>query len=92
MIVSGKLGILFNPDTVYAIENSDSKYDVIAENKDYTITIYENLSKTSVENIMKRITFQIECQEIKDDEANEKSPSTDQSTRTQTINKNIYLP
>lgn len=82
MIVSGKLGILFNPDTVYAIENSDSKCDVIAENKDYTITIYENLSKTSVENIMKRITFQIECQEIKDDEAKEKSPSTDQSTRT----------
>lgn len=82
MIVSGELGILFNLDTVYAIENSDSKYDVIAENEDYTITIYENLSKTSVENIMRRITFQIECQEIKDDETKEKSPSTDQSTRT----------
>lgn len=33
MIVSGARGILFNPDTVYAIENSDGKYDIIVENK-----------------------------------------------------------
>lgn len=67
MIVSGTLGILFNPDTVYAIENSDGKYDIIVENKDYTVTLYENLSKTNVENIMRRITFQIECQVLKDE-------------------------
>lgn len=68
MIVSGARGILFNPDTVYAIENSDGKYDIIVENKDYTVTLYENLSKTNVENIMKRITFQIECQVFKDED------------------------
>ena len=68
MIVSGALGILVNPGTVYAIENSDDKYDIIAENKDYTITLYENLSKTSVDNIMARITFQIECQVLKDED------------------------
>lgn len=68
MIVSGSRGILFNPDTVYAIEGSDGKYYVVAENKDYKITLYENLSKTNVENIMKRITFQIECQVFKDED------------------------
>lgn len=68
MIVSGSRGILFNPDTVYALENSDGKYDIIVENKDYTVTLYENLSKSSVENIMKRITFQIECQVFKDED------------------------
>ena len=68
MIVSGAFGILFNPDTVYAIKNSDGKYDIIVENKDYTVTLYENLSKTSVENIMRRLTFQIECQVFKDED------------------------
>lgn len=68
MIVSGSLGILFNPDTVYAIEDSDGKYYVVAENENYKITLYENLSKTSVENIMRRITFQIECQVFKDED------------------------
>ena len=68
MIVSGSLGILFNPDTVYAIENADGKYDIVAENKDHTVALYENLSKTSVENIMRRITFQIECQVFKDED------------------------
>lgn len=68
MIVSGPLGILFNPDTVYAIESSNGKYDIIAENKDYTITLHENLSKACVENIMDRITFQIECQVLKDED------------------------
>lgn len=75
MIVSGSRGILFYPVRVYATDNSDGTYDIIAENRDYTVTLYENLSKTSVGNIMRRITFQIECQEIKDDEANEKSPA-----------------
>ena len=68
MIVSGALGILLNPDAVYALENSDGKYDIIVENKDYTVTLYENLSKSSVENIMRRITFQIECQVFKDED------------------------
>ena len=65
MIVSGPLGILFNPDTIYAIESSNGKYDVIAENENYTVTIYENLSKTSAETIMRRMTLQIECQVFK---------------------------
>ena len=68
MIVSGALGILFDPGTVYAIESSGGKYDVIAENKEYTITLYENLSKAEAENIMHRITFQIECQVLKDED------------------------
>lgn len=69
MIVSGTLGILFNPDRVLAVKNPcDDKYAIIAGNKDYSITLYENLSKTSVENIMKRITFQIECQVFKDED------------------------
>lgn len=69
MIVSGALGILFNPDRVLAVKNPcDDKYAIIAGNKDYSITLYENLSKTSVENIMKRITFQIECQVFKDED------------------------
>lgn len=68
MIVSGALGILFNPDTVYAIEKSKGKYEVIAENENYTVILYENVSKTSVENIMRRIAFQIECQVFKDED------------------------
>ena len=67
MIVSGALGILFNPDTVHAIKNSDGTYDVLAGNKECSVTLYKNVSKTSVENIMRRITFQIECQVFKDE-------------------------
>lgn len=72
MIVSGALGILFNPEMISSEETSDGKYDVFAENKDYTVILYKNVSKANIENIMRRITFQIECQGIKDDEANEK--------------------
>lgn len=68
MIVSGALGILFNPDTVYAIKNSDGTYDIFAGNKECSVTLYKNVSKTSVENIMRRITFQIECQVFKDED------------------------
>lgn len=68
MIVSGALGILFNPVIICREETSDGKYKVVAENENYTVTLYENLSKTSVENIMKRITFQIECQVFKDED------------------------
>ena len=67
MIVSGELGILFNPDMVYAIKNSDGKYNIVAENKEGAITIYENVLKANVEKIMKRITSQIECQVFKDE-------------------------
>ena len=68
MIVSGTLGILFNPDMIYALESSNGEYDIIAENKEFSVTLYENLSKISVENIMRRITFQIECQVFKDED------------------------
>lgn len=68
MIVSGALGILFNPDMISCEETSDGKYKVIAENEVYKVILYENLSKTSVENIMRRITFQIECQVFKDED------------------------
>ena len=68
MIVSGALGILFYPDRVYARDNPDGTCDILTENKEGALTIYENLSKTSVDNIMKRITFQIECQEMKDED------------------------
>lgn len=68
MIVSGARGILFNPDMVYAIEKSDGIYDIVAESDDSAITLYENVLKANVENIMKRITFQIECQVFKDED------------------------
>ena len=69
MIVSGALGILFNPDRVLAVKNPyGDQYTIIAGNKDYSITLYENVSKANVEKIMKRITFQIECQEMKDED------------------------
>ena len=68
MIVSGAIGIFFNPDMVYALNNPDGTCDIVAENKEGALTIYENLSKTSVDNIMKRITFQIECQVFKDED------------------------
>lgn len=68
MIVSGSRGILFNPDMIYATDNSDGTYDILAENKEDSVTLYENLPKTSVENIMHRITFQIECQVFKDED------------------------
>lgn len=67
MIVSGALGILFNPDMIYCEETSSGKYKIIAENEVYTVTLYENLSKASIENIMRRISFQIECQVFKDE-------------------------
>lgn len=68
MIVSGALGILFNPDMVYCEETSDGKYKIVAENEVYTVILYENLSKACIENIMARITFQIECQVLKDED------------------------
>lgn len=67
MIVSGSLGILFNPDMIYCEETSSGKYKIVAENEGYTVTLYENLSKACIENIMRRITFQIECQVLKDE-------------------------
>ena len=67
MIVSGALGILFNPDMIYCEETSDGKYKIVAENENYTVILYENVSKTNIENIMRRITFQIECQVFKDE-------------------------
>lgn len=68
MIVSGSRGILFNPEMISSEETSDGKYDVFAENKDYTVILYKNVSKANIENIMKRITFQIECQVFKDED------------------------
>ena len=68
MIVSGARGILFNPDMVYTIEKSDGIYDIVAESNNKAITLYENVLKANVENIMKRITFQIECQVFKDED------------------------
>ena len=68
MIVSGAKGILFNPDMVYALNNPDGTYDIVAENKKGSITIYENMLKENVAKIMARITFQIECQEMKDED------------------------
>lgn len=68
MIVSGARGILFNPEMVYAIEKSDGIYDIVAEKNNTAVTLYENVSKTSVENIMRRLTFQIECQVFKDED------------------------
>lgn len=67
MIVSGAIGIFFNPDMVYAINNPDGTCDILAENKEGALRIYENVSKACVENIMARITFQIECQVLKDE-------------------------
>lgn len=68
MIVSGARGIMFNPEMVYTVEKSDGIYDIIAEKKNSAVTLYENVSKANIENIMKRITFQIECQVFKDED------------------------
>lgn len=68
MIVSGSRGILFYPDRVQVVKTPDGEYDIIAGNKDYLITLYENVSKANIEKIMKRIAFQIECQVFKDED------------------------
>lgn len=68
MIVSGSLGILFNPDVVYAIKNSNGTCDIIAANEKYRVLIHRGISEACVENIMARITFQIECQVLKDED------------------------
>lgn len=68
MIVSGARGILFDPEMVYATEKSDGIYDIVAENNNKAITLYENVSKANIENIMRRLTFQIECQVLKDED------------------------
>lgn len=68
MIVSGSRGILFNPDRVQVVKTPDGEYDIIAENKDFSVILYENVSKANVEKIMKRIAFQIECQVLKDED------------------------
>lgn len=68
MIVSGARGIIFDPDMVYAIDNCNGAYDIVTENKNGAITLYENVLKESVENIMDRITFQIECQVLKNED------------------------
>lgn len=68
MIVSGARGILFDPEMVYAMEKSDGIYDIVAESNDSAITLYENVLKANVENIMRRLTFQIECQVFKNED------------------------
>lgn len=69
MIVSGARGILFNPDRILAVKNPcDDKYAIIAGNKDYSITLYENVLEANVEKIIKSIIFQIECQVFKDED------------------------
>lgn len=69
MIVSGSRGILFYPDRILAVKNPcDDKYAIIAGNKDYSITLYENVLEANVEKIIKGITFQIECQVLKDED------------------------
>lgn len=69
MIVSGSRGILFYPVRVRAVKYPDcDKYDIIAENRDYSVTLYENVPKAKIENIMRRIAFQIECQVFKDED------------------------
>lgn len=69
MIVIGSRGILFYPVRVQAVKYPDyDNYDIIAENRDYSVTLYENVSKANIENIMRRITFQIECQVFKDED------------------------
>ena len=69
MIVSGSRGILFYPDRILAVKKPyGGKYDIIAGNKDYLITLYENVLEANVEKIIKRITFQIECQVFKDED------------------------
>lgn len=69
MIISGPRGILFYPDRVLAVKNPyGGKYDIIAGNKDYLITLYENVLEANIEKIMKRIAFQIECQVFKDED------------------------
>ena len=68
MRVSGPCGILFKPDMVYCEKTPDGKYKIIAENKVYTVILYEDVLKANVEKIMARITFQIECQVLKDED------------------------
>ena len=69
MIVSRPRGILFYPDRILAAkEPYGGKYTIIAGNKDYSITLYENVLEANVEKIMKRIAFQIECQVFKDED------------------------
>ena len=68
MIVSGSRGILFYPDRVQVVKTPDGEYDIIAENKDYSVMLYENVLKANIENVMRRITFQIECQVFKDED------------------------
>lgn len=69
MIVSGSRGILFYPVRVQAVKYPDcDKYDIIAENRDYSVTLYENVLEANVEKIIKRIIFQIECQVFKDED------------------------
>ena len=68
MIVSGSRGILFYPDRVQVVKTPDGEYDIIAENKDFSVILYENVSKANAEKIMKRIAFQIECQVLKDED------------------------
>lgn len=67
MIVSGSLGILFNPDVVYAVKKPSGTYDIAAKNETCKVLIHRNISEACVENIMARITFQIECQVLKDE-------------------------
>ena len=68
MIVSGSLGILFNPDVVYAVKNSNETYDIAAKNETCKVLLHRGISEANVENIMARITFQIECQVFKDED------------------------
>lgn len=60
----GSLGILKNPDTIYADKNNQNNYDVYAENNNFRILLEEDIKKSDLKKIMLRIDFSLQKQEL----------------------------
>ena len=64
----GTLGMLENPQAIYACKNRQGKYDIYAVNTDYRVLLEDNIVKTDLKKIMLNVDFSLRAQEQQDED------------------------
>lgn len=62
MYIAGKHGILKDPIIIYAEENGDGEYDILAENEQHCLILYESIKGRDLQSKMFDIFTQIRIQ------------------------------